>query len=125
MPMLSQAQNRAMHAAASGRSSLGIPQSVGQDFVGASHGMSVKSLPKRLGPPGHLDNLTLASAKHLHSQGMITAAHHMRIKRAVGAKAPAAASTAGPFGSLAPQSAGHYMSTAAPVGTDESGGRGM
>lgn len=48
MPMLSQAQNAAMHAAASGRSTLGIPKKVGQEFVAASHGMSVKSLPKKV-----------------------------------------------------------------------------
>lgn len=47
MPMQSQLQSRAMHAAAEGNSTLGIPKSVGQDFVNASHGQSVSSLPKR------------------------------------------------------------------------------
>jgi len=47
--MRSQAQNAAMHAAAQGHSTLGIPKSVGQDFVGASHGMNVKALPERVG----------------------------------------------------------------------------
>ena len=39
---------RAMHAAAEGRSTLGIPASVGRDFVTASHGESVKRLPQRV-----------------------------------------------------------------------------
>lgn len=47
MPMLSQVQNAAMHAAAEGRSTIGIPRSVGQKFVAASHGMNVKALPER------------------------------------------------------------------------------
>ena len=48
MPVVSQAQSRAMHAAAEGRSTLGIPASVGRDFVTASHGESIKSLPHRV-----------------------------------------------------------------------------
>src|SRR5690348_11690081 len=48
MPMLSKAQNAAMHAAAQGKSTLGIPKSVGQDFVSASHGESVSALPQRV-----------------------------------------------------------------------------
>ena len=48
-PMVSQAQSQAMHAAAAGRSTLGIPKSVGQEFVKASHGQNVKSLPKKKG----------------------------------------------------------------------------
>lgn len=50
MPVVSQKQNAAMHAAAEGRSTLGIPRSVGRDFVAASHGMNVKALPKRVKP---------------------------------------------------------------------------
>ena len=46
-PSVSQAQNRAMHAAAEGHSNLGIPQSVGQDFVAADHNRKVGSLPER------------------------------------------------------------------------------
>ena len=46
MPMRSKAQNAAMHSAAEGKSTLGIPASVGRDFVSASHGMSVKKLPQ-------------------------------------------------------------------------------
>ena len=48
MPVVSKAQNAAMHAAAEGRSTLGIPKSVGQDFVSASHGMKVGNLPTRV-----------------------------------------------------------------------------
>lgn len=46
-PIVSQAQNAAMHAAAAGHSTLGIPKSVGQDFVAA--GPASKHLPKRKG----------------------------------------------------------------------------
>ena len=45
MPMVSKAQNAAMHAAESGHSTLGIPKSVGKKFVKASHGEKVKRLP--------------------------------------------------------------------------------
>jgi len=47
MPMKSKAQNRAMHAAAEGRSNLGIPKKVGKEFTKAQHGKSVKNLPER------------------------------------------------------------------------------
>jgi hypothetical protein len=45
MPAVSQAQFRAMQAAKSGHSTLGIPKSVGADFVAATP--SAKGLPKR------------------------------------------------------------------------------
>jgi len=38
MPIVSQAQRGAMHAAAEGKSTLGIPKSVGQEFVAADKG---------------------------------------------------------------------------------------
>jgi hypothetical protein len=38
MPMLSQAQRGAMHAAAEGRSTIGIPKSVGKRFVAHDQG---------------------------------------------------------------------------------------
>ncbi|MFA6267660.1 MAG: hypothetical protein WC670_18330 [Pseudolabrys sp.] len=50
MPMLSRAQNAAMHAAAAGRSTLGIPKAVAEKFVADSHGQSVKKLPKHVKP---------------------------------------------------------------------------
>jgi hypothetical protein len=52
MPSKSQAQNRAMRAAAEGKSTLGIPQKVGQDFVQADQGRQVGDLPKRKSMPG-------------------------------------------------------------------------
>lgn len=45
MPSVSAAQNRAMHAAAEGRSTLGIPKKVGKDFVQADAGKKVGKLP--------------------------------------------------------------------------------
>lgn len=47
MPMKSKAQNRAMHAAAAGKSTLGIPKKVGKEFVKAQHGKSTKKLPEK------------------------------------------------------------------------------
>lgn len=47
MPMKSKAQNRAMHAAAEGKSTLGIPKKVGKKFSKAQHGKSVKNLPEK------------------------------------------------------------------------------
>lgn len=47
MPVVSKAQNAAMHAAAAGKSTIGIPAHVGREFVKASHGMKVSKLPKR------------------------------------------------------------------------------
>jgi len=46
MPMQSEAQRKAMHAAASGKSTIGIPKSVGQKF--AAHDQGGK-LPKKAG----------------------------------------------------------------------------
>jgi hypothetical protein len=36
MPVVSQAQRRAMYAAAEGKSTLGIPKKVGKDFIAAT-----------------------------------------------------------------------------------------
>lgn len=47
MPVVSKAQNRAMHAAAAGHSTIGIPRSVAQKFVAHSHGQKIKKLPER------------------------------------------------------------------------------
>jgi hypothetical protein len=46
MPAVSKAQNAAMHAAAAGHSTLGIPKSVGKEFNAATK--SVKGLPEHL-----------------------------------------------------------------------------
>ncbi len=48
MPFKSKQQAKAMFAAAEGKSTLGIPKTVGKDFVNASKGESVKALPKRV-----------------------------------------------------------------------------
>ena len=45
MPPLSEAQRRAMYAAKAGKSNIGIPQSVGADFVAADKG---GKLPQRV-----------------------------------------------------------------------------
>jgi hypothetical protein len=47
MPYVSEAQRRAMYAAKEGHSTLGIPKSVGADFVAA--GPASKNLPERKG----------------------------------------------------------------------------
>ncbi len=44
MPPVSKAQRKAMYAAASGKSTLGIPKSVGKEYVAADTG---KKLPAR------------------------------------------------------------------------------
>lgn len=46
MPMKSKAQNAAMHAAAEGKSNLGIPKSVGKKFVADEKGKKVSKLPE-------------------------------------------------------------------------------
>ena len=43
MPSVSKAQHGAMEAAAHGRSTLGIPKSVGQDFANADKGKSFEA----------------------------------------------------------------------------------
>lgn len=45
MPTKSKAQSRAMHAAAQGKSTLGIPSKVGKEYVAADKGRSLSSLP--------------------------------------------------------------------------------
>jgi hypothetical protein len=47
-PMQSKAQSAAMHSAAEGKSTLGIPKSVGKKFVSESHGQKVRKLPKHV-----------------------------------------------------------------------------
>jgi hypothetical protein len=51
MPSVSKAQNAAMWAAREGKSSLGIPASVGRDFNDAQTPGSVKKLPQRVATP--------------------------------------------------------------------------
>lgn len=47
MPAVSQAQNAAMRAAAAGKSTLGIPKKVGEEFTEDMGPGDVKALPKR------------------------------------------------------------------------------
>jgi hypothetical protein len=42
-----------MHAAASGNSTIGIPQSVGEDFSAADHARGPAKLPARAHPAAH------------------------------------------------------------------------
>ena len=63
MPVTSQAQRRAMFAAAEGHSNLGIPKSVGQDFTAASKGITglperAKAAPPPSRPSSSLEALT-------------------------------------------------------------------
>lgn len=51
MPAKSQAQLKAMYSAAAGHSTLGIPASVGRDFVAATPPGGIKKLPKRVSTP--------------------------------------------------------------------------
>lgn len=45
MPFKSQAQAAAMHAAAAGKSTIGIPAKIGKKFVAEGHGQKVGKLP--------------------------------------------------------------------------------
>jgi hypothetical protein len=65
------------------------------------------------------NNLSLASAAHLFAQGHIRRRLHDNIVAKVRAKKPPVMPA---FGSLVPQSAGHYMSTPTPTAPDEGGG---
>lgn len=47
MTSVSRAQQQAMHAAAAGNSTIGIPQSVGEDFAAADHERGPAKLPAR------------------------------------------------------------------------------
>lgn len=49
MPTVSRAQQKAMHAAAEGRSTLGIPASVGKEFAAADHARGPAKLPEHVG----------------------------------------------------------------------------
>lgn len=53
MPVVSKAQNAAMHAAEQGESTIGIPPEVGKKFVAESHGQKVGKLPKHKGRGKH------------------------------------------------------------------------
>lgn len=48
MPSVSRAQQKAMHAAAEGRGTIGIPPSVGKEFSAADHARGPTKLPERV-----------------------------------------------------------------------------
>ncbi|HTS55219.1 MAG TPA: hypothetical protein VMH26_18270 [Burkholderiales bacterium] len=48
MPSVSRAQQKAMHAAAAGHSTIGIPKSVGEDFAAADHARGPTKLPEHV-----------------------------------------------------------------------------
>ena len=50
-PMKSKAMNAAMHSAAAGKSTLGIPKAVGKKMVAEAHGQSMKGMPMHAKPP--------------------------------------------------------------------------
>ena len=75
MPMLSKAQNAAMHAAASGNSTLGIPKRVGQEFVNA--GPAGKTLPERVGSHSVSAHLGLSNKPKKRSGHGKPGAHHL------------------------------------------------
>lgn len=55
MPVVSEAQRRAMYAAKEGHSTLGIPQKVGADFIAATP--PGKKLPQRKSPSKRLGDV--------------------------------------------------------------------
>lgn len=69
MPSVSQAQNRAMHAAAEGSSTLGIPKKVGRDFVKADEGKKVGKLPEKKGGKRKKDTRTLGQRLYGPNEG--------------------------------------------------------
>lgn len=82
MPVVSKAQNAAMHAAAAGKSTLGIPKSVGRDFTANQGPGALAGLPQHVGASSRDHSLSMASANHLHSMGHITTEHRDRIHAA-------------------------------------------
>lgn len=62
MPVVSKAQNAAMHSAAEGKSTLGIPKKVGAEFIADQAPGSVKKLPTRVN----------SKVKHAAHRGMLS-----------------------------------------------------
>lgn len=93
MPSVSKAQNAAMHAAAEGKSNIGIPQSVGEEFTKDQAPGSVKDLPERVGKasppepapePEHMRKRRSLrrKASELHRKGLISPKQLMRMHEA-------------------------------------------
>lgn len=68
MPSVSRAQQKAMHAAEAGHSTLGIPQSVGADFDAADHARGPTKLPARKSHPSSA-NTSPGVGKPFNRQG--------------------------------------------------------
>lgn len=67
-------------------------------------------------------SLAMASADTLHKAGYISSAHRDLIRKSAGKKLDThKASKEAAFGSLAPQSAGHYLPSPAPPEDDQGG----
>ena len=64
MPVVSQAQRAAMHAAAQGRSTLGIPKSVGEEFVASDKGGKLPAKKKQPGKSIDYNRLVHKAREH-------------------------------------------------------------
>jgi hypothetical protein len=64
MPPVSEAQRRAMRAAAAGHSTLGIPQKVGAEFSSADKGGKLPAKKKKHNNPGTDYGRMVATAKN-------------------------------------------------------------
>lgn len=94
--------------------------------ISPSQEAQVKSEARaKLGSQPRDHSLTMASATHLHRAGYISSAHHAAIRQDAAKKLAVhkAKKPSGAYGSMAPQSAGHYLSTTNPSATmDDQGG---
>ena len=70
MPLKSKSQAKAMFAAAAGKSTLGIPASVGEEFTKGYHGKpgSISRLPKRVKSMTKRGRISSAQAEKLSSK---------------------------------------------------------
>lgn len=76
MPPRSQAQARAMYAAASGNSTIGIPKKVGAEFTADVQPGQIKALPKR----------AKAKKSRSHKNGQVSERAEERRERKYGGK---------------------------------------
>lgn len=80
MPSVSKAQNAAMHAAAAGKSTIGIPQSVGKEFSDAQAPGSVKKLPERVSADNRkVGDMAKSRASQMLKRGLISEKEHAKI----------------------------------------------
>lgn len=62
MPYRSKAQSAAIHAAAEGRGTIGIPQKAAKKFVAHSHGQKVSDLPVKKAEGGAVSGKPFSTA---------------------------------------------------------------